>query len=94
MLRRRLTREGSDAAAVIRATMGKAREVAGLYPRLRSRLESASIGEYAQGPERTFEVGLRALLDGLAADLEGVDAASKAGTAAGQATKVGRSVRT
>ncbi|MFJ9343385.1 hypothetical protein ACIRP0_29445 [Streptomyces sp. NPDC101733] len=40
-----------------------------LCPRLRARLDAAAATEYAAAPERTFELGLQALLTGLEATL-------------------------
>ncbi|WP_181449013.1 hypothetical protein [Nonomuraea aridisoli] len=48
--------------------MTRAREIAGDFPRLRARLGTPS-DDYNATPEHTFEYGLRALLDGLAATL-------------------------
>ncbi|WP_344860448.1 TetR/AcrR family transcriptional regulator [Planomonospora alba] len=66
---RRLGRDGADAAAVVEDTMAKAREVALEFPRLRARIETPMAADYAAAPERTFEYGLQALLDGLEARL-------------------------
>ncbi|GAB2880203.1 TetR/AcrR family transcriptional regulator C-terminal domain-containing protein [Streptomyces mayteni] len=52
-------------------TMTKAREIAMRYPRLRARLETEAATEYAAAPDRTFEFGLQALLDGLERELAG-----------------------
>ena len=48
--------------------MARAREIATQYPRLRARLETPAAG-YAAAPERSFEFGLQAILDGLEAQL-------------------------
>ncbi|NGN66540.1 TetR family transcriptional regulator [Streptomyces sp. A7024] len=64
-LARRLNRQG-DAEEQIRRTMAKAREVAAEFPRLRARLDTPA-DDYNAAPEQTFEHGLQALLDGLAA---------------------------
>ncbi|WP_433475398.1 TetR/AcrR family transcriptional regulator [Spirillospora sp. CA-142024] len=45
--------------------MADAREIAMRYPRLRARLDSSAAADYAAAPDRTFESGLQALLDGL-----------------------------
>ncbi len=63
---RKLRRDGGDAEELMRENMAKAREIAAQYPRLRARLETPS-AEYAGSPAETFEFGLAALLDGLAA---------------------------
>ena len=67
-LTRKLGREGGDAEAFLRDGMAKARGVAAQFPRLRARLDTAS-ADYAAAPDHTFEFGLRALLDGLEAQL-------------------------
>lgn len=61
---RRLGRGGRDPEELIGETMARARETAERFPRLRRRLDSPG-ADYNASPERTFEVGLRALLDGL-----------------------------
>jgi AcrR family transcriptional regulator len=70
-LTRRLSRSGRDAGELVEETMVKAREVAGGFPRLSARLDGAAAADYAAAPERTFEFGLRAILDGLEAELGG-----------------------
>ncbi|TDD89496.1 TetR family transcriptional regulator [Actinomadura darangshiensis] len=45
--------------------MAGAKEIAMRYPRLRARLETTAATDYAAAPDRTFESGLQALLDGL-----------------------------
>jgi len=67
-LARKLSREGGDAEEQIRDGLVKARQVAAQFPRLRSRLETAS-ADYAAAPDYSFEFGLQTLLDGLAAQL-------------------------
>jgi len=64
---RKLERD-SNAAQTMRDGMAKAREIAAQFPRLRTRLETAA-ADYAAGPDRSFEFGLDAILDGLAAQL-------------------------
>lgn len=49
--------------------------IAGGFPRLRARLEQPEASEYAGAPERSFEFGLAALLDGLQARLATVQGA-------------------
>ncbi|WHT22457.1 TetR/AcrR family transcriptional regulator [Crossiella sp. CA-258035] len=70
-LTRRLSRGGKDPEAVIGETVAKALEIGREFPRLRGRLDghSASTEGYAAAPERTFEFGLAAILDGFAAQL-------------------------
>lgn len=65
---RKLNRQGAQSQELFRDTMAKAREIAAQFPRLRARLDTAA-AEYAASPENTFEVGVRALLDGLDAQL-------------------------
>jgi AcrR family transcriptional regulator len=62
---RRLRRDGGDPEAQLRDAMAEAAEIAARFPRLRARLTDAA-AEYMASPEQTFEVGLNALLDGLA----------------------------
>ncbi|GAA2793550.1 TetR/AcrR family transcriptional regulator C-terminal domain-containing protein [Kitasatospora sp. CM 4170] len=68
-LNRRLTRDGKDPDEAFGETMAKASEVAGAFPRLRARLEEPSAADYAGAPGQTLELGLRALLTGLEAEL-------------------------
>lgn len=49
--------------------MKEAIEAAAPFPRLRSRIDASS--DYADAPADTFDFGLQALLDGLAARLPG-----------------------
>lgn len=65
---RKLTREGGNAQEMMRDSMAKAREVAAQFPRLRARLETAA-ADYAVAPDNSFEFGLRAILDGIEAEL-------------------------
>ena len=80
-LTRRLSREGGDAEEQIRDGLAKARQVAAQFPRLRSRLETAS-ADYAAAPDDSFEFGLQTLLDGLAAQLTPGRAAAAPGSRA------------
>jgi AcrR family transcriptional regulator len=66
-LPRKLSR-GGNADALIRDTMAKARDIAAQFPRLRARLETTAAG-YAAAPEHNLEFGLRAIFDGLEAQL-------------------------
>lgn len=70
-LTRRLSRDGGDAAAAFQETLDKAADIARQFPRLRSRVETPSPGDYATAPADTFEFGLQALLDGLERRLPG-----------------------
>jgi AcrR family transcriptional regulator len=65
---RRLGRDGGDAQAALRDSMARATEVAARFPRLRARLDTVAAG-YGAAPDDSFQVGLRALLDGLHAQL-------------------------
>lgn len=68
-LAKRLSRDGGDAPALIADTMAAARDVALQFPRLRRRLDAPAARQYAAAPDQTFELGLRALIDGLQAQL-------------------------
>ncbi|MET8837435.1 TetR/AcrR family transcriptional regulator C-terminal domain-containing protein [Micromonospora sp. NPDC004540] len=57
--------EDPAAEEQLKDAMNKAREIAMGYPRLRARLETPAAATYAAAPDRTFETGLGALLDGL-----------------------------
>ncbi|MFE7838604.1 hypothetical protein ACFU53_21860 [Streptomyces sp. NPDC057474] len=48
--------------------MAKATEVAMVFPPLRTRLDASAATEHNAAPDRTCELGLKALLDGLAAN--------------------------
>jgi AcrR family transcriptional regulator len=67
-LTRSLRREGGNAEQLIREHMAEAIEIAKQFPRLRARLDQAT-ADYAGAPEGSFEFGLRAILDGLEAQL-------------------------
>ena len=63
----------NESAAILSATdelmrehTAQAREIAAQFPHLRARIATAST-EYAAAPEQSFEFGLQAILDGLAA---------------------------
>ncbi|MFD9501297.1 TetR/AcrR family transcriptional regulator C-terminal domain-containing protein [Streptomyces sp. NPDC060035] len=64
-LTRKLDGDDAGAEEQFRDAMAKAREIAMRYPRLRTRLETPAAADYAASPDRTFEFGLQALLDGL-----------------------------
>ncbi|KUN04379.1 TetR family transcriptional regulator [Streptomyces yokosukanensis] len=64
-LSRRLRRAGEDAEGRFEETLAKAAEAAGPFPRLRARLGTAAATGYADAPDGTYGVGLRALLAGL-----------------------------
>jgi AcrR family transcriptional regulator len=61
-------RAGGNAEERLRESMAKARVIATQFPRLRVRMETAA-AQYAAAPEHSFEFGLRAILDGLEAQL-------------------------
>lgn len=65
-LTRRLNRDGGAPEELMRDTMTKAAEVAMAFPRLRTRLDSPAATEYNATPDQAFELGFRALLNGLA----------------------------
>jgi AcrR family transcriptional regulator len=65
-LARKLGREGGNAEELIEDDMAKAREIAAQFPHLRARTGTAAL-EYAGAPEKSFEFGLQAILDGLQA---------------------------
>lgn len=65
---KKLGRDGGDAEALLRERMATAHEVASQFPRLRARLHTAS-ADYASAPDDTVQFGLRAILDGLEAQL-------------------------
>jgi AcrR family transcriptional regulator len=65
---RKLSRAGGNADKQLRESMAIAREIATQFPRLRVRIDTAA-AEYAASPEHSFEFGLRAILDGLEAQL-------------------------
>ena len=68
-LNRTLGRDGGNAEELIRDHMAKASEIAAQFPRLRARLGTAAAVDYGAAPEDSFEFGLRAILDGLQAQL-------------------------
>ncbi len=67
-LTRKLSRHGGNAEELIRDSMAKARQIATQFPRLRARLDTAA-ADYGAAPDNTVEFGLRAILDGLEAQL-------------------------
>lgn len=64
-LRRRLSAKGGDPEAKLAEALDSAADVAGRFPRLRARIESAAGTGYNESPDNSFEFGLRTLLDGL-----------------------------
>jgi AcrR family transcriptional regulator len=69
-LTRKLSRGGGNAEELIRGSIAKASQIAAQFPRLRTRLGTAS-ADYGAAPEGSFEFGLQAILDGLGARLTG-----------------------
>jgi AcrR family transcriptional regulator len=67
-LTRKLGRDGGNAEELLRDHMADAREVAARFPRLRARLGTAA-ADYGAAPDNSFEFGLKAILDGLEAQL-------------------------
>jgi AcrR family transcriptional regulator len=65
---RKLRRESGNAEELIYDHVVKAKEIAAQFPRLRARLDSAT-EDYGAAPEGSFEFGLRAIFDGLEAEL-------------------------
>ncbi|HLJ98993.1 MAG TPA: TetR/AcrR family transcriptional regulator C-terminal domain-containing protein, partial [Streptosporangiaceae bacterium] len=65
-LRRKLAKTHRDPEQAMRDRLEQAHQVAKLFPRLKARLETPA-ADYASGPEDSFEFGLTAILDGLAA---------------------------
>jgi AcrR family transcriptional regulator len=71
-LTRRLSRDGGNPEELIRDHVAQATEIAAQFPRLRARLEAGpddAATDYGAAPEGSFEFGLRAILDGLDAQL-------------------------
>ena len=66
---RKLRRAGPGGEESMRESMASAREIAGRYPHLRSRLEGPST-DYGAAAEGSLEFGLRAVFDGLEARLD------------------------
>jgi hypothetical protein len=64
-LRRRLRSEGSNADDMIRETMAQQIKIAQEFPRLRARIEGVTDSDYSTAPDRSFELGLDVIFDGL-----------------------------
>jgi AcrR family transcriptional regulator len=64
-LTRKLGQDGATAEKQLQDAMAEARAIAMHFPRLHARLETPAATDYAASPDRTFEFGLQALLDGL-----------------------------
>jgi AcrR family transcriptional regulator len=65
---RKLRRDVGNAEELVRDQMMRAREIAAEFPHLGARIGTSAI-EYAAAPEKSFEFGLQAILDGLEAKL-------------------------
>jgi AcrR family transcriptional regulator len=65
-LRRKLARNHGDPEQAMRGRMEQARQIAVAFPRLSARLDTPA-ADYASAPLDSFEFGLTAILDGLAA---------------------------
>jgi AcrR family transcriptional regulator len=64
-LRRRLSREGSDADKLIAAAIAQQGEIAKEFPRLQARVATIADADYSTAPDQSFEFGLQAIFDGL-----------------------------
>jgi AcrR family transcriptional regulator len=69
-LTRRIDRDSGNAAERIRESLAAAADIASQFPRLRARLHGP-VDEYGAAPADSFAFGLRAVLDGLAAQVPG-----------------------
>lgn len=77
---RRLTQGSKSVQEQTRDAMSQAGEIAKQFPRLRTRVDLYADAEYGAAPEKTFEFGLQALLDGLEVRLGTRGLADPAGT--------------
>jgi AcrR family transcriptional regulator len=64
-LTRKLDQDGGTAQERFDDAIAKAHQIAMRYPRLRARLDTSAATDYNAAPEKAFEFGLHALLDGL-----------------------------
>ncbi|QHA04185.1 TetR family transcriptional regulator [Streptomyces broussonetiae] len=64
-LTRKLRRSGVDAEQGFTQTLAKAAQAAEPFPRLRERIDTSAARRYADAADSSYELGLRALLDGL-----------------------------
>jgi AcrR family transcriptional regulator len=64
-LRTHVRRQGGDADKQIREIIAQQTEIAMRFPRLRARIESIDSSDYYAAPEKSFELGLEAIFDGL-----------------------------
>jgi AcrR family transcriptional regulator len=67
---RRLSQGGKNAQNLIQDAMTQAVEIAGQFPRLRARIDAYADTDYGAAPEKSFEFGLQAVLDGLEQQLK------------------------
>jgi AcrR family transcriptional regulator len=65
LLRGHVRRHGGDADERIREIITQQVEIAKQFPRLRARVESIDSSDYYAAPEKSFEIGLEAIFDGL-----------------------------
>ncbi|MFE9205604.1 TetR/AcrR family transcriptional regulator C-terminal domain-containing protein [Micromonospora sp. NPDC007230] len=70
-LTRKLAWDDTTAEEQFQDAMAKAQEIAMRYPHLRARLETPAAANYAASPDKSFEFGLQALLDGLEQQIAG-----------------------
>jgi AcrR family transcriptional regulator len=68
-LKRRLSRGGANAEELMRETVAKASEIAMRFPRLRALVEGAPVVDYAMAPDKSFQLGLQTIFDGLEVQL-------------------------
>ncbi|MEV5413214.1 TetR/AcrR family transcriptional regulator C-terminal domain-containing protein [Thermopolyspora sp. NPDC052614] len=64
-LRRRLRREGSNPDDLIRQTMADQIKIVEEFPRLQARLATVTDTDYLAAPDKSFELGLEVIFDGL-----------------------------
>ncbi|MEV0349415.1 TetR/AcrR family transcriptional regulator C-terminal domain-containing protein [Nonomuraea sp. NPDC050680] len=67
--RARLHRNGGNEEEQVGAAMAQASEIAMRFPRLRARLEKWEEADATAPPDKSFELGLQAILDGLESQL-------------------------
>jgi AcrR family transcriptional regulator len=67
---RRLSHGGKNSQNLIQDAMTQAVEIARQFPRLRARVDAYADTDYGAAPEKSFEFGLQAVLDGLEQQLK------------------------
>ena len=55
----RLARDGQDAAQALRNAITQASQIAMDFPRLRARVEAATVAGYGEAPDNGFDYGLK-----------------------------------